>query len=625
MSSSPNPSEVTDTVTFSATVTATSPGVGTPTGTVQFYVDGAPSGAPANLNGGAVTTLTGVTFTVPGSHPVTAAYLGNIDFVTSTSTTLTQVVKGFPTTTTVTSSLNAPVFDQPVTFTATVGSGQHGTPTGTVQFSVDGSNVGGLVSLTAGAAISAPVTNLAAGISHSVTATYLGVTNWAGSISPAFSQAVNKAGTTTVVISSTNPSDLGQPVSFTATVSSTPPGGGIPTGTVAFFLDGQPLSTVALSFGSASTAPLSNLDVRVHTLQAVYSGSLNHLTSAAFVTPAQAVVRIDAANSVVPSASPSVFGQPVTFTATLTGTQGTPTGTVQFGVDGANLGSSVTLTAGGVATSTATGPLSVGDHTVTATYSGNVNYKPDTGTVTQTVGQANSTTTNVISSVTSSVSGQPVTFTATVLAAGLGAGNPSGTVDFSADGGASFGTATVTGGNATSPSISTLGVGPHTVTATYSGDGSFAEQRVHPQTVIQDGTTVTVTSAPTPAVFGQLVTFSATVTASVPGSGTPSGTVRFSSGGFSHDANLQGGFAVAAYTGLPIGDQVITASYLGDTNFLSGAFNTTTQHVNPCGHHHDGDLVAHAFGLRRGCQLHGDRHRREPRSGDTRRDRPVHG
>ena len=102
-------------------------------------------------------------------------------------------------------------------------------------------------------------------------------------------------------------------------------------------------------------------------------------------------------------------------TATLTGILGTPTGTVQFGVDGANLPGTATLDATGIATSTVAGPLHVGDHTVTATYRGNMTYKPDTGTVTQTVGLADSTTTNVVSSFPSSVSGQPVTFTATVL------------------------------------------------------------------------------------------------------------------------------------------------------------------------------------------------------------------
>src|SRR5262249_44379944 len=44
-------------------------------------------------------------------------------------------------------------------------------------------------------------------------------------------------------------------------------------------------------------------------------------------------------------------------------------------------------------------------------------------------------------------------------------------------------------------------------------------------------TTTTVTSSPNPSVFGQSVTFTATVSAASPGSGTPTGTVTFEDGG----------------------------------------------------------------------------------------------
>jgi len=85
------------------------------------------------------------------------------------------------------------------------------------------------------------------------------------------------------------------------------------------------------------------------------------------------------------SANPSTVGQSVTFTATVArqhGT-GTPTGTVQFKVDGVNSGTPVTLV-GGQATK-ALSNLTAGSHTITAVYAGKLAYLGSTGTLTQQV------------------------------------------------------------------------------------------------------------------------------------------------------------------------------------------------------------------------------------------------
>ncbi|HVM46634.1 MAG TPA: Ig-like domain repeat protein, partial [Candidatus Acidoferrum sp.] len=85
--------------------------------------------------------------------------------------------------------------------------------------------------------------------------------------------------------------------------------------------------------------------------------------------------------TVASSVNPSIYGQTVTFTASVSpGSGGPPTGTVQFQIDGVNLGSPVTLS-GGTATSAATSTVTVGTHGVTAIYSGDSTFASSTGTL----------------------------------------------------------------------------------------------------------------------------------------------------------------------------------------------------------------------------------------------------
>ena len=92
------------------------------------------------------------------------------------------------------------------------------------------------------------------------------------------------------------------------------------------------------------------------------------------VTSAETTIALTASND------PLVYGQATTFTATLsanTSGAATPTGYVQFAIDGSNFGLPVpVVTSGGVntATSASINTLSVGTHTVTATYLGDSNY-----------------------------------------------------------------------------------------------------------------------------------------------------------------------------------------------------------------------------------------------------------
>ena len=178
------------------------------------------------------------------------------------------------------------------------------------------------------------------------------------------------------------------------------------------------------------------------------------------------------ATSLGSSQNPAVFGQSVTFTATVTGGSGTPTGTVNF-KDGATvIASAIPLDGSGVASFTPAS-LTVATHTISAVYSGSAVYNASTSAnLSQVVNKA-STAVALASSLNPSCSGAAVMFTATVSAVAPGSGQPFGNVDFK-DGSnviASNVPLNVSGvATFTTPSLSAAN---HNMTAVYKGNGNF--------------------------------------------------------------------------------------------------------------------------------------------------------
>ena len=191
----------------------------------------------------------------PGQSIVTATAT---DIATSDTSEFSQCPAAGPgTTTDVVSSLNPSTFGQSVTFTATVSGGT--SPTGSVQF-FDGATSLGTVAL-AGATAQLTTSALAVG-THSITAAYSGDADDTPSTSAPVSQVVNAAApgvTATALVSSLNPSTVGQAVTFTATVS----GGTSPTGNVQFREGATVLATVPLA-GATAAFTTSALSVGVH-------------------------------------------------------------------------------------------------------------------------------------------------------------------------------------------------------------------------------------------------------------------------------------------------------------------------------------------------------------------------
>src|SRR6185436_7202586 len=101
-----------ESVTLTASVAASPPGSGTPTGSVEFF-DGATSLGTQPLSGGS-TML--VTSGLPlGSPSITAVYLGSSDFGGSTSAAHSHVVNASATATSVASSPNPSAVGESVT------------------------------------------------------------------------------------------------------------------------------------------------------------------------------------------------------------------------------------------------------------------------------------------------------------------------------------------------------------------------------------------------------------------------------------------------------------------------------------------------------------------------------
>src|ERR1043166_564173 len=278
LAGSANPAPYGQGLTLTAAVSAVSPGTGTPSGTVTLK-DGATALQTDTLIAGQAAFTN--CLLMAGSHSLTAVYNGDASYKTNTSSALSQTVTKADSVTTLTPSTNAPVFGQPVTFTAAIALVPSSAcpRTGTVQFTVDGSNFGSPATVTTNTTASITNSSLSVG-AHLVAAVYSGDTNVNGSSSANLAQTVNKASTSTTISSSSNPSVFDNPVAFTATVSAVSPGAGTGTGTVQFTLDGTNLDNAVTLVGSTATLQVgSELTTGTHAIAAIYSGDANFNTS----------------------------------------------------------------------------------------------------------------------------------------------------------------------------------------------------------------------------------------------------------------------------------------------------------------------------------------------------------
>ena len=284
----------------------------------------------------------------------------------------------------------------------------------------------------------------------------------------------------------------------------------------------------------------------------------------------------------------------MTFTATVVANapgSGTPTGSVTF-MNGSTTLGTVTLSDGTASYSTA--KLATGTDTITATYNGSSSFTTSSASLDQTVNQDASHDDRHL--VAQSLGLRPVGDVHGDGDRGLarkrdadGDGDLQGRLD-----GRSARERSAAARRRSRPTA--LPAGSQSITAVYGGDTNFvtSTSAVLTQTVNQDATTTKVTSSANPSVYGQSVTFTATVTAAAPGSGTPTGTVDFYDGTTALGTGTLGSTGTATFTtsAFAVGTNAITAVYSGDANFTTSTSSTLNQTVTQTAQAVTADLVA---------------------------------
>jgi VCBS repeat-containing protein len=514
---SPNPSTYGQTVTFTAVVRPISPTAGTPTGRLQFRVDGSDFGAPTPLT--ADTASLDTPILTAGSHDVTAVYLSDsTDFQDSQTTAaeIQSVRKAL---------LTATAADR----TRVYGSANPAFDVGYAGF-VLGEGPGVL-----GGALT--FTTLAMPFSHvgsypitpgGVTAANYAITFMDGTlaVTPAF----------LIVIADDRSRTYGDP---------NPP----LTYTLTGFVNGETAATAGVTGGpSLSTTAVPASPVGSYEITAAVgslsAGNYDFIPVDGKLTVTPAVL------SVTPVDATRIYGN---VNPPLTGT-----------ISGLKNGDPI-------ATSYATTAMpasDVGSYAITAAVAdpesklGNYTVTLNTGTL--------------------AVMPAPLTVGSVDVVRPYGAPNPGFSANYS---GFVLGqNEGVLGGSLTFSTSATSGspVGIYPIIGGGPTSANYAITFVNGTLTIQKAPTMTalVSSAPSTA-FGQMVTFTATVVAFAPGGGAPTGIVTFFDGTTAlGTANLNGGQASLATAGLSAGGHVITAVFSGDGNFLASTAATVTQMIN---------------------------------------------
>ena len=546
ISTTANPTTAGSFVLFNMSITPRSPGA------VLQVLDGQTVLATVTTSSTGAASYSTTTLTA-GYHSMTASWAGDANVSAGTSPAYSEQIQA-STTTSVTAT--GPVtYGQSVTVTATV---SPATASGNVQFNDGGSNLG-TVPLSSGVASISYVPSAAG--AHLAVATFNDPNNIYIGSNGSVTINVAKLAPAITVATSPNPSNTGQLVTLTSTLSAVPDGANVN------FYDGT--TFIGVGTLSSGTAAMSYIfrTAGSHSVAASYDGNVNY----ASVTSVSVVQNVKAVTTATLSAPGTAnYAQPVQLSATVS--PSTASGTVQF-LDGATALGTVTLTSGSATLSVST--LTAGSHTITAVYSGDAG---DAGSTSAAAGVAVSkanTTAALSSSANPSTNGQAVVLSATITPAAA-----TGSVQF-LDGTTVLGTTALTNGSA-SLSTSALSAGSHSITVAYAGDANCnpVTSAALTQTVNKSSATTTLSASTAAIVYGQTVDLTASVS---PAAAT--GTVQFLDGAtvLVTLPVTNGTVPVVTATNLTPGTHTFTAVYSGDAGYNGSTSAAVTVTVSKAG------------------------------------------
>lgn len=496
-----------------ANVTAASQGPQPPTGNITFTVDGVTQGIQPLTPGTPSTASFTLPALSPGTHTISATYSGDTYYATSTASGTTVSVAKDPTTVQVSAATTTPAGGSSLGVSATISPATPGTtlPTGTVNFTIDGATVvtSQVLSGTPATA-SGTIASVPAG-THVLQAVYSGDSYYGTATSQSLTLTASKSPTTITISPSTLTPAAGGSMTVTANITSTSPGTVSPTGTVTISMDGVTVGTGSVVPGNPSIANINIplVSAGTHLLQGVYSGDGNYSTS---TSQAVSIVASKGATTTTVTASPASLAAntPETLTATIAPTTAvsgityTITGTVSF-YDGTTL-------LGQVAVSNNTAVLSGLklanniSHSITAVYSGDLNWLGSTSTVLPLEATTLPDTVVLTSNLAVAPPGAAVVLTATVTPSSTptagGEPNPTGTVAFY-QGTTLIGTAALqpvaqSDSSTATLTIQTLPGGQDQLTAVYQGDLFYDEATSLPLSIIVETFTISPASTNPP-------------------------------------------------------------------------------------------------------------------------------
>ncbi len=416
------------------------------------------------------------------------------------------------------------------------------------------------------------------------------------------SQASPAAMSVALATGSTNPAVYGQPLSFTLT-SNIPTGGNVTftlTNSTTGLTVGTP-QTVAVTAGSVtvnSTAFSSGtpLNVGSYGLTVSYAGSAGLAANTTSLAAPEVINQASTGITTPVSSVPSpIVNQGMTFSATVSEVAPSiviPTGSVTWSIDGVAQAPAAVIGPTGAVTFSLPAGLSLGGHTILATYPTSANWIGTSSTLSLNVSLAN-TTIAVTAPTAVYVYGAPISMSATVTPVAPATTTPTGTVNFTI-GGTSYPATSYT--SAGDVMIATLVINTlpasasaYTVAATYSGDANYnpnlGTAAVTGPTVNRANTTTVLTTSNNPAAAGQAVQFTATVNPVSPSTATVSGSVTFAVKNNTTLVTtntvvpLTGGVAVLSQTLTGGTTYAVTATYATSANFNTSTSNTITQTV----------------------------------------------